>query len=103
MPADNTTSKEIADLQMRLADLDRERAEVLAALKQLEAAAKAHATIAQGAGDIARRAVLSNSDKVALFRSLFKGREDVFPRRWENSKTCVYRKPPSVCSRDRIA
>jgi superfamily II DNA or RNA helicase len=89
MPADNTTSKEIADLQKRLADLDRERADVLAALEQLEeeAAARLQATIAQEAGNIARRAVLSNSDKVALFRSLFKGREDVFPRRWENSKT----------------
>ena len=89
MPADNTTSKEIADLQKRLADLDRERADVLAALEQskAEAAAKLQSTIAQGTGDIARQATLSNSDKVALFRSLFKGREDVFPRRWENSKT----------------
>lgn len=89
MPADNTTSKEITDLQKRLADLDRERVDVLAALEQLEgeAAAQLQATIAQGAGDVARRAVLSNSDKVALFRSLFKGRADVFPRRWENSKT----------------
>lgn len=25
--------------------------------------------------------------KVGLFRSLFRGREDVFPSRWENSKT----------------
>jgi len=25
--------------------------------------------------------------KIALFRSLFRGREDVFPRRWENPKT----------------
>ena len=89
MPADNIASKEIADLQKRLADLDRERAEVLAALEQSEAeeAAKLQSTIAQGTGDIARQAALSNSDKVALFRSLFKGREDIFPRRWENSKT----------------
>jgi hypothetical protein len=29
----------------------------------------------------------TNAEKVALFRSLFRGREDVFPRRWENSKT----------------
>ena len=25
--------------------------------------------------------------KIALFRSLFRGREDVFPRRWENATT----------------
>lgn len=29
----------------------------------------------------------SSEEKVALFRSLFRGREDVFPRRWENPKT----------------
>ena len=27
------------------------------------------------------------AEKIALFRSLFRGRDDVFPRRWENSKT----------------
>ncbi len=27
------------------------------------------------------------NEKVALFRSLFRGRTDVFPRRWENAKT----------------
>ena len=29
----------------------------------------------------------STAAKIALFRSLFRGREDVFPRRWENVKT----------------
>ncbi|MBN2362344.1 MAG: hypothetical protein JXR83_23020 [Deltaproteobacteria bacterium] len=28
----------------------------------------------------------TNAAKIALFRSLFRGREDVFPRRWENAK-----------------
>jgi hypothetical protein len=57
MPADNTTGKEIADLQKRLADLDRERDEVLARLEQseAEAAAKLKSTIAQGTCDIARQ------------------------------------------------
>jgi superfamily II DNA or RNA helicase len=30
---------------------------------------------------------LSSDEKVALFRSLFRGRPDVFPRRWENPRT----------------
>ena len=30
---------------------------------------------------------VSNADKITLFRSLFRGREDVFPRRWDNPKT----------------
>lgn len=89
MPADDTTRKSIADLQKRLADIDRERAEVVAALEQLErnAAAERQATITQATTDSVKQAALSNSEKVKLFRSLFKGREDVFPRRWENSKT----------------
>ena len=29
----------------------------------------------------------TTADKIALFRRLFRGREDVFPRRWENPKT----------------
>ena len=29
----------------------------------------------------------STAAKIGLFRSLFRGREDVFPRRWDNAKT----------------
>ena len=29
----------------------------------------------------------STTEKIAVFRSLFRGREDVFPRRWENPKS----------------
>ena len=36
MAVDNFSDKEIADLQSRLAELDRERASVLAALEQLK-------------------------------------------------------------------
>ncbi len=85
---DGSASKEIADLQKRLADLDRERENVLGALEKLKGRTAGEAQwIAQKAGAIASRAVQSNADKVALFRSLFRGRDDVFPRRWENSKT----------------
>jgi superfamily II DNA or RNA helicase len=89
MPKDNTTAKEIADLQKRLADIDRERADMIAALEHLEryAAAGQHATITQATKDGVRQSALSNSEKVSLFRSLFRGREDVFPRRWENAKS----------------
>ena len=86
---DGSASKEIADLQQRLADLDRERENVLDALEQLKgrAAGEVQPPAAQMVGVIASHAVLSNADKVALFHSLFRGRDDVFPRRWENSKT----------------
>ncbi|MGP8264575.1 MAG: TOTE conflict system archaeo-eukaryotic primase domain-containing protein [Beijerinckiaceae bacterium] len=86
---DGSVSKEIADFQKRLADLDRERENVLAALEQLKGrvAGEVQPPAAQMVGVIASHAVLSNADKVALFRSLFRSRDDVFPRRWENSKT----------------
>ena len=86
---DDSPDKEIADLQDRLAELDRERANVLAALEQL----KRRPTVevrstptSQMADVVAGPAALSNAEKVALFRSLFRGRDDVFPRRWENPK-----------------
>jgi hypothetical protein len=90
MAVDDSTNKEIADLQDRLAEIDRERASVLAALEQL----KRRPTVevestptSQMADIVAGPTALSNAEKVALFRSLFRGRDDVFPRRWENAKT----------------
>ena len=90
MVVDDTPDKEITDLQDRLAELDRERASVFAALEQL----KQRPTVemqstptSQMADVVAGAAALSNAEKVALFRSLFRGRDDVFPRRWENAKT----------------
>src|ERR1700730_9561596 len=90
MAVDDSPDKEMADLQGRLAELDRERASVLAALEQL----KRRPTVevqstptCRMAGAVASPTAFSNAEKVALFRSLFRGRDDVFPRRWENPKT----------------
>ena len=49
-------------------------------------------------------------DKIALFRSLFRGREDVYPKRWENGKkgksgyalVCANEWAPRVCGKPRI-
>ena len=87
---DDPLNKETADLQRRLAELDRERASLLTALEQLKLRSKAAAQPTlpmQTAGGISTTTPLSNAKKVALFHSLFHGRDDVFPRRWENSKT----------------
>ena len=88
---DDPLNKETADLQKRLAELDRERATLLTALEQLKLRSKAAAQPGlpmQTAGDISTTTTAqSNAEKVALFHSLFHGRDDVFPRRWENSKT----------------
>jgi hypothetical protein len=86
----NDPHNEIADLQRRLAELDRERASLLTALEKLQLRSKIEAPLnpeSQTIGDLATTKALSNAEKVDLFHSLFRGRDDVFPRRWENSKT----------------
>ncbi len=67
--------------------LDRERSEIV---KQLGALARVRAQneVEQAAHDAARVTMASSTtEKIALFRNLFRGREEVFPRRWENPKT----------------
>jgi hypothetical protein len=89
MAVDDSSDKEIADLQNRLAELDRKRAGVLAALEQLKQRrmVEAQPTPTSQIAGVASPTALSNAEKVALFRSLFRGRDDVFPLRWQNQKT----------------
>jgi superfamily II DNA or RNA helicase len=88
MAVDDSSDEEIADLQNRLAELDAERASILAALEQLKQRRMVEPpTPASQIAGVASPSALSNVEKVALFRSLFRGRDDVFPRRWENPKT----------------
>lgn len=81
------TAIEVAEAE--IADLDRRRA---ALEKKVDALRKA----LRGEGDDKGRTVVATpprsarldaQKKVALFRSLFQGREDVFPRLWANPKT----------------
>src|SRR5207302_712358 len=52
----------------------------------------------------------SPAAKIALFRSLFRGRVDVFPKRWENPKTgkagyapaCANEWAPRICGKPRV-
>src|SRR5208282_5418574 len=54
-------------------------------------------------------ATLSSDEKVRMFRSLFRGREDVFARRWESRKTgktghspaCANEWDPVLCGKAR--
>jgi superfamily II DNA or RNA helicase len=87
--ADEALIREIANLKDRLAELDRERKNVLAAIEQLQLrrVAEVSATPSPQDENTVATKTLSNADKVALFRSLFRGRDDVFPLRWQNIKT----------------
>ena len=81
---------EAARLRARLKALDDERAAVIAAL---DAVAMQQSTEHRKADAISLfsdppvTATSPTGEKVALFRRLFAGREDVFPLRWENRKT----------------
>lgn len=81
---------EIAELERRLADLDCKREEIIAALSRLNEQRNAKATstpLLEEVVDASVTRASSNAAKIALFLSLFHGRDDVFPRRWENPKS----------------
>lgn len=74
-------------LNQRLALIERERTAIAEQLAALDRPAAGVPTPAPrtAAGGVTMAS--PTADKVALFRSLFRGREDVFPRRWDNAKT----------------
>ena len=97
----------IAALERRLADLDRERESLAVTLGQLHGLRREAAVSSRSEPDAGH---LSSEQKIALFRSLFRGREDVFPRRWENprsgragySPACRNEWVRGVCEKPRI-
>ena len=93
MATDNETDIRIAKLRGRLAAIDNERSHIVAELGELK---RLQATVPDGKqirppleSTTAASVTMSSStsEKINLFRSLFRGREDVFPNRWENAKT----------------
>lgn len=99
----------IAAEKSKLDELDRERQEADRRLSELRAARDA----ARSEGD--ERAPSASTSwspdrKVALFASLFRGREDVFPARWENptkgrsgwAPRCRNEWKPGVCAKPRV-
>jgi superfamily II DNA or RNA helicase len=105
---DESASEIIAREELRLASLEREIAEVRSRLQLLRSTAMpnpAHSPAPPRAvflPVIREDSVqLSPSQKVTLFRSLFRGREDVFPRLWINRKGPKERKGYSpVCKNE---
>lgn len=105
------TEQEIRRLQERLQQLERERAAIEGELAEIVAAGS------PGTWDVgptlpptAKEQPFDNRAKVELFRSLFRGRTDVFPLRWENLKTgksgyspaCANEWKRGVCEKPRI-
>ena len=102
------SSREVALIHERLAQLGDEKAALEARLAELK-----DERSAEQKGTRPERPITSRSaarDKIALFRSLFRGREDVFPQRWENATTgkagyapaCGNEWVPGLCDKPRI-
>ena len=68
--------------------LDRERSKLADQLSMLEIA-RASGPVNPTPSQLGARVTTASTtaEKIALFRSLFRGREEVFPRRWENPKS----------------
>jgi superfamily II DNA or RNA helicase len=106
--------RSIAATEEELASLNAKRAELIARLRDLR---REKTLAAQSGNQISltfRPSSVTNlsseEDKITLFHSLFKGREDVFPRRFESVKTgktgyspaCANEWVPGICHKPRI-
>ena len=90
---------------------DRERAqERLAALRATLGALESSSASANETADLSHAmAPITSAEKVALFRHLFRGRHDVFPRLWLNQRkgtkgyapACHNEWVPGVCEKPR--
>jgi len=78
MPTTHPRQHRLQEAQRELQELDRRRQQLLDEIRGLEEEV------------LPRAESLSKSEKVALFRSFFRGREDVYPRRWEGKGQSGY-------------
>lgn len=76
---------ESADIGQRLTGLQSGEASLEARLAELESGPPGRPKSPERTGPVNRRS--PEREKIALFRSLFRGREDIFPKRWEDVRT----------------
>lgn len=110
---DLDAEKEVSLIESRLAELEKEKRLLIAQLAELrpETASPAPPRSVRTAKESGEVHHLSPSEeKILLFRSLFRGREDVFPLRWQNLKTgrsgyspaCRNEWAPGICKKPRV-
>ncbi len=100
--------EEATFIRERLARLGAEKAALEARLADIEAHRSDSGDRPSPAGPVTGRS--SARDKIALFRSLFHGREDVYPKRWENAgagksgyaPVCANEWSPRICGKPRV-
>jgi len=103
-PKNNNPSKEIQAINQRLAKLEYERDTLI---KKREALTQQQTNLHNNQQNIPT--FLSVSQKVDIFKGLFKGRSDIYAHRWQNSKgrsgysvACHNEWKPGICNKPKI-
>ena len=100
--------REAALIRERLVRLGAEKAALEVRLAELESLGTDLKDMPPRNGPVTNRS--QAREKIALFRSLFCGREDVYPKRWENAGTgkagyapaCANEWAPRICEKPRV-
>ena len=101
----------IEAIKKRLSALETERAELEAELATIITGRETSSAPDMASHDPGKLTATSPpSEKIALFRSLFRGREDVFPKRWSNSRngksgyapSCSNEWVPQICGKPKV-
>ena len=100
--------EEVARIRECLVQLDLERANLETRLSEIEGAGAVEKSAPCGSDPITNHS--PTAEKVALFRSLFMGREDVYAKRWENARTqksgyapvCGNEWKPGICGKPSV-
>ena len=108
MAQSDTCAREVARIRERLARIDAERTGLEKRLAELTRSTSMQLEKPSPGGTVTNRS--PTNDKIALFRSLFGGREDVYPRRWESAAkgkagyapVCANEWKPDVCHKPRV-
>ena len=106
--ASSSHDEEAAFIRERLARLEAEKVALETRLADIEAQQGHVGDKPSPAGPVTGRSPAR--DKIALFGSLFRGREDVYPKRWENAGTgksgyapvCANEWAPRICGKPRV-
>jgi len=110
---DSNGEREIALIEERLASLEDEKRRLTTKLDHLHSETDSQSRVSESREAKAACAVHHLSppgEKIQLFRSLFRGREDIYPRRWENLKTgrsgyspaCRNEWVPGTCDKPKV-
>ncbi len=111
-PGPKPHSEELARHEARLEEIERERAHILQKIQSIKGAVQFQPLEPAKPKSLNSLASVSftSAQKVTLFRSLFRGRGDVFPKLWMNPKkatkgyapACFNEWAPNICGKPQV-